>query len=135
MTWATPFLVDGRADEVGDVEHALVGVRHGDPVAGPFEELDVVLAVPEGDRPLAARSRGARRRTAARGLRHLRARELEEERQRLGDVQARREVRLHALLEAVEALGLADGDELRRRLSSHASRSPTSCTWRPWKAA
>ena len=43
-------LVDRRADEVGDREHPLVRVLDRDAVAGPLEQLDVVLAVAEGDR-------------------------------------------------------------------------------------
>src|SRR5439155_3396086 len=82
----------------------------------PFEELDVVLAVPEGD--------GAFRREAlvlgypgeAGSLRHLRTRELEELGERLRDVQPAVEASLHTPLELVELLGIADRHELRWRL-------------------
>ena len=43
----------GRADEVRDREHTLVSVRDGHAVARPLEQLDVVLAVAEGDRRFA----------------------------------------------------------------------------------
>src|SRR6185312_8805061 len=43
-------LGDGRADEVGDREHPLLRVLDGDAVVGPLEQLDVVLAVAEGNR-------------------------------------------------------------------------------------
>ena len=42
-----------RADEIGHGEDALVGVRDRDAVAGPLQQLDVVLAVAESDGALA----------------------------------------------------------------------------------
>ncbi len=49
-------------------------------------------------------------------LRHLRAGDLQEERQALRDVQAPGEALLQARLEPVEELGLSDGHDFRRRL-------------------
>ena len=65
-TCATPSSSTRGADEVGEPRAAaVVRVRDGDAVAGPLEQLDVVLAVAERDRSLAGwtprRSRGERR--------------------------------------------------------------------------
>ena len=86
-----------------------------DAVAGPLDELDVVLAVPEGDRLLTREADVLRDEVEARRLGHVRRRELEEVRQRLRDVEAPVEAIDHPLLEAVENLRIVDHDQLGRR--------------------
>src|SRR5439155_14538853 len=91
-------------------------VRDADRVAGPLEQLDVVLAVAERDRLRAREAEQARQELESRPLRDVRMRELEEVRQRLRDVETAVEALLHAHLQIVELQRIADGDELRRRL-------------------
>ena len=91
-------------------------VRDRDPVAGPLEQLHVVLAVAERDRVLVREPDPLGGEVEPRALVHGRARELEEVRERLGDVQAPAEAALHLHLEAVELVRVAHDDELRRRL-------------------
>ena len=125
---AHAFLVDRRADEVGDGEHLLVRVRDGDARSRPSR---------------AARGRSRRRRTRpccsrvkpsrsatkleAGALRHVRARELEEVRQRLRDEQP---ARRSAPSSAPRAPSSASGSPTRRASSAasaaSASRSPTA---------
>ena len=90
-------------------------VRDGDRVPRPLEKLDVVLAVPERKDAVRVEAEVRSDERHPRALRHLRARELEEVRERLGDVEAPVEARLHARLEVVERVRVADRDELRRR--------------------
>ena len=61
----------------------------------------------------AEKPRCSARNCQPRSLRHLRACELEEVRERLGDVEASGEALLHLRLEPVELLGVVDDDELR----------------------
>ena len=89
-------------------------VRHGDAEAGPVEQLAVVLAVAARDRLLRPEAEPVGDEREAAALAHVRVRELEEVRQRLGDEEAAREARLQLGLELVERVGIADGDELRR---------------------
>ena len=109
------FLGGRGADPVGDREHARVRVGDGDAEAGPLEQLDVVLPVAEGDRPLGREAQVLGQEAETGALRHLGARELEEEGQRLGDEEAAVEAGLHPVLQPVEGVGVVDGDELRRR--------------------
>ena len=94
---------------------AVVRVLDRDPEPGPVEELEVVLAVSEGDRALRREADvlGDEREPAS--LRDRRARELEEVRQRLGDVEPLAEPLLQAGPELVEPHRVVDDDELRRR--------------------
>ena len=87
-----------------------------DPVARPLDELDVVLAVAEGDRPLAREAVPLREELEPGALGDAERRELEELRQRLRHPEAVGEARAHPLAEAVERVGVADADDLRRRL-------------------
>ena len=49
-------LLHGWADEIGNRQHPLVRVLDRDRVAGPLEQLDVVLTVPERDRSLSRKA-------------------------------------------------------------------------------
>src|SRR5262245_64948453 len=86
----------------------------------PVQELYVVLAVPERDGALRGEAEIPGEELEAGGLGHAGARELEEERKRLRDVQAAGELLLQTRLEPVEHVGLVDCDELRRRLGKPA---------------
>jgi hypothetical protein len=77
----------GRADPVGDLLHALVGVRDRDAVARPRHQLDVVLAVAERDRLLRREPELLREEAQPGALGDARGRKLEEVRQRLRDVE------------------------------------------------
>src|SRR6476661_5709312 len=99
-------------------------VLDGDPERGPFDELDVVLAVAEGDRLLLREAHVRCQEVEARALRHTGGRELEKVRKRLRDVEAVAEMRLHPLLHPVELRRLADTDELRRRLVEPVEQVP-----------
>src|SRR5581483_7642651 len=84
-------------------------------VPGPLDELDVVLAVAEGDRPLPREAVAPGEELERRSLRHADRGELEELRQRLRHPQAPVEARAHPGAETVELVGVADADDLRRR--------------------
>src|SRR4029450_7848796 len=99
----------------GDAAQARGGVRPRASDAPPLEQLVVVLAVAEGDRPLRSETDVLGEELETGALRHFRARDLEEEGQRLRDVEAAGEALLQARLESVEQLGLPDRDDLRRR--------------------
>ena len=107
-------LVRGGTDEIGARLHRRVRVSDRDGEPGPVDELDVVLAVPERDRPLGREAEAIRDELETGALRDLRVRELEEERQRLRDEQLPGEARAQRDAEAVELLRVADDDELRR---------------------
>src|SRR5204863_6233851 len=100
--------------EVGTREHVHVRVRDGDAEAGPVEQLPVVLAVAARDRLLGREAEPLRDEREPAPLAHVRVRELEEVRQRLGDEETSREARLQLRLELVEGSRIADRDELRR---------------------
>src|SRR6266516_8200709 len=93
-----------------------MGVLDRDRVAGPVEQLSVVLAVADPERPRLRESEVLGEEREPRALRDLRVGELEEERERLRDEHARPEALLHLDLEPVEARRLADDDKLRGRL-------------------
>src|SRR5205085_2403350 len=97
--------------------HTLVGVVDRDAIPRPGHELDVVLAVAERDRPLRREPEALREKVEPGRLRDARRGELEEVRERLGDVHAAVEARLHPLLELVEDERVVDHDELRRRIA------------------
>ena len=116
ITCATPSSSTEGQTKSATAEHASVRVRDGDAVAGPLEQLDVVLAVSERDRGLAGEAQSLGDERDAGRLRHLRSGELEEVGERLRDVEPPVESRLHHDLERVHLRRLADGHELRRRL-------------------
>src|SRR5207253_10857537 len=78
-------LVDGGTDEVRDLLDPLVRVGDGYAVAGPLDELDVVLAVAERDRLFPRETDVLGDELEPGRLRHVRRRELEEVGQRLRD--------------------------------------------------
>ena len=65
ITEATPSSPTGGQTQSASGLDALVGVRDRDAVAGPLEQLEVVLAVAEGERLLGARSRAGAARNAS----------------------------------------------------------------------
>src|SRR5262245_57521628 len=93
-----------------------MGVGDRNAEARPVEELHVVLTVSERDRARGSEAQVRGQETEAGGLGHVGARELEEERKRLRDVQATGEALLQTRFEPVEHVGLVDRDELRRWL-------------------
>ena len=110
-------------------------IRDSDAEAGPLEQLEVVLAVAECDRPLGGEAELLGDEGEAAAFRDRRARELEEVGQRLGDVEALAEALLQARTQDVEPVGVVDDDELRRRPLDPVEEGPTSCSGMLWKSA
>ena len=115
ITWATPSSsADGQTQSARAFSR-VVRVLDRDAEAGPVEQLEVVLAVAERDRLLRGEADMLRHEAEPASLRDRGAGQLEEVRQRLGDVEAAAEL-LHELgPERIEAVGIVDDDELRRR--------------------
>ena len=115
ITWATP---SSSAD--GQIQSArafkpFVRVLDRDAEAGPVEQLEIVLAVAERDRLLGGEAELLGHEGEPAPLRDRGAGQLEEVRQRLGDVETPAELLLEPRPERVEAVGIVDDDELRRR--------------------
>ena len=125
-TAATPSSSAGGQIQSATAFSARVRVLDRDPVAGPLEQLDVVLAVAERDRLRGREAEPLGEEVEPGALRDARARELEEVRQRLRDEEPVAEVLLAAQLERRRA---PSGSPTRRASSaarsSQASESPT----------
>jgi hypothetical protein len=75
------FIVNGRADEIGDLLHQIVRILDRHAIAGPVDELDVVLPVAEREGALTREAEPLGKELEAGGLLHVRRGELEEVRQ------------------------------------------------------
>ena len=109
-----PFFLGRWADEVGDREQAADRRLPHDPVARPLEQLDIVLGVAERDDPLAREPRRSARKARPAPSSPL-CEKLEEDRQRLRDVQAAIEAGDQSRFSSSSTFGRPNGDELGRR--------------------
>ena len=127
----------GRADPVGHRLHPLVRVLDRDAVAGPLDQLDVVLAVAERDRLLAREAemlgRGSRGPSPSSRPRVANSRKYGSD--FVMCIRAA-EALAHPHAEPVELDRVADADELRRRLGQPRARGrrPRGRS-RCWKSA
>ena len=125
-----PLFAHGWADEARNRLDALVGVLDSNAVA-PRDQVEVVLAVADRDRPFSCEPEPLRQNLERGGLRDALGRELEEERQRLRHEEPPGELLSHRDPELVQRRRFPDADELRRRLleprselADHVQRDP-----------
>ncbi len=115
MNCATPSSVTGGITQSASDLSRSLAFSTQTPSPAQVEQVAVVLAVAERDALLGGEAEALAEERERGRLRDVRGRELEEDRERLGDERAVAEARLHLVAQRIEPRLDADGDELRRR--------------------